>query len=83
MLAWEYCKLKTSELVPHTQIGKSLDTSTQLKAAEPMVRTGFHPEGGQMERGEHISAIVRQTCLIKQNTNVRIHDELWSTSDYQ
>lgn len=53
MLAWEYCKLKTSELVPHTQIGKSLDTSTQLKAAEPMFCAGFHPEGGQMERGEH------------------------------
>ena len=53
MLAWEYCKLKTSELVPHTQIGKSLDTSTQLKTAEPVFCAGFHPEGGQMERGEH------------------------------
>ena len=53
MLAWEYCKLKTSELVPHPQIGKSLDTSTQLKAAEPMLRTGLHSEGGQLECGEH------------------------------
>ena len=83
MLASDYCKLKTSELVPHTQIDEPFDSDTQLETAEPVFRAGLHPEGGQLECGEYVCAIVQQTCRIKQNTNVRIHDALWSTPDYQ
>lgn len=50
---------KSSELVPYPQIDKPLDASAQLEAAEPMLRTGLHSEGGQLECGKYVCAIVR------------------------
>ena len=73
MLAWEYCKLKTSELVPYPQIDKPLDTDARLKTAEPVFRAGFHPEGGQLERGEYVCAIVQQTCRINHHLYILVH----------
>lgn len=50
---FEYCKLRSSELVPYPQIDNSLDAETRFKAAEPMFCAGFQPEGGQLEGGKH------------------------------
>ena len=50
---FEYCKLRSSELVPHPQIDNSLDAEACLETAEPMFCTGFQPEGGQLERRKH------------------------------
>ena len=48
---------KPSELVPHSQIDKSLDAGARLEAAEPMVSASFQPEGGQLEGGKDRSMV--------------------------